>query len=210
MLAPSPSTDCRGLETRLIDTFQTRGGFGVFECFLPHSLLWQRATATLKPIESFHNDQVPPPTWSWMAYEGTINYLPVPLGKVTWCPDNIISPFSPQATAASFPNRPVGDPDASYLRASISEISGTPNLPTKYTFKAVYDLPDREPSHAHSCVVLGSGLPYNGSGGKVHYVLLVHPVSGWEVKNVYKRVGVAILDDKYITSYVQPKIVWIR
>src|SRR5438477_11418672 len=63
----------KGLETRLIRTFGTTGGFGIFDIYLHRCLLWQRSGDTLRRIPSFRGGQVP--SWSWMAYTGGIRYL---------------------------------------------------------------------------------------------------------------------------------------
>ncbi|KAK3949090.1 hypothetical protein QBC32DRAFT_400483 [Pseudoneurospora amorphoporcata] len=77
-----------GLEERLIrDLDGCSGGFGVFDdkqSLLPRSLLWQRDRRflTLEKI-----DKINVHTWSWMAYQGGIDYMDVPLGGVDWDPN---------------------------------------------------------------------------------------------------------------------------
>jgi hypothetical protein len=83
-LALSVKTDrpiaIKGLETRLIRTFETVGGYGIFDLYLHRGLLWQRSGDTLDRITS-RGERVP--SWSWMAYEGGIRYMDVPLGGVS-------------------------------------------------------------------------------------------------------------------------------
>lgn len=68
-----------GLEKRLIRTFDTMGGYGVFLQYLDRSLLWRRKEqAWLTPIEYFTARTVP--SWSWMANEGAIEYPRVEFG----------------------------------------------------------------------------------------------------------------------------------
>ena len=82
----------KGLEIRLMDTFNTFGGFGILNKYLHRCLLWQRAGKTLKRIQSFCRDnQVP--SWSWMSYDGPISYMIVPFGQASWSED-ILSPFA--------------------------------------------------------------------------------------------------------------------
>lgn len=77
------------LEKRLHRDLKSSGGFGVFDdsrSLLPRSLLWQRGAE----VTSLNKISFPPdthtrlPTWSWMAYDGGIDFLDLPLGEVDW------------------------------------------------------------------------------------------------------------------------------
>lgn len=72
-----------GLEKRLADTFRTQSMHGVFEKYLHRSLLWKRSEDTrMKQILYATDKRIP--SWSWMAYEGPIKYVPIPFGRVEW------------------------------------------------------------------------------------------------------------------------------
>ncbi|RSL99016.1 hypothetical protein CEP52_009960 [Fusarium oligoseptatum] len=77
-----------GLEQRLVNAFETHGGYGVFQGkFFGRSLLWIRdakLTDKLKNIDFPSSQKYVVPTWSWMAYEGAITYMTVPFGEVDW------------------------------------------------------------------------------------------------------------------------------
>ncbi|RSM02827.1 hypothetical protein CEP52_007735 [Fusarium oligoseptatum] len=75
-----------GLEKRLLDAFQTRGGFGIFEVYLARSLLWSRQKDVFLSRIPFTKSR-PPPSWSWMAYQGPITYMEVPFDQVDWTND---------------------------------------------------------------------------------------------------------------------------
>ncbi|ROW10118.1 hypothetical protein VMCG_02144 [Cytospora schulzeri] len=96
-----------GIERRLVESFGVRGGFGILDDddempgLLRRSLLWCRARTTprLKKVNfeganSLKQIVSPPPTWSWMAYEGAINYLKVVNGAVDWNTEGVHSPWS--------------------------------------------------------------------------------------------------------------------
>lgn len=94
-----------GLENRLIRNLNIRGGFGVLDDetrgLLRRSLLWCRADGQLrlKKIDFSQASElcttVPtPPSWSWMAYEGAIDYVVPPFNQVHWDERNVISPWS--------------------------------------------------------------------------------------------------------------------
>ncbi|KAK3648109.1 hypothetical protein LTR56_002587 [Elasticomyces elasticus] len=61
-----------GLESRLVRAFGTDGGFGIFEKYLHRGIMWQRASSEVQRI-SFSRAVDEVPSWSWMAYQGTID-----------------------------------------------------------------------------------------------------------------------------------------
>ena len=66
-----------GLEYRLATYYRTLTVYGVFAKFLHETLLWRRGTDRLQPIDFPGKLKDRPPSWSWMAYTGGIDYLPV-------------------------------------------------------------------------------------------------------------------------------------
>lgn len=94
-----------GLENRLIRDLNIRGGFGVLDDerhgLLRRSLLWRRAEGQLSltkidfRLANELRATVPtPPSWSWMAYEGPIEYMDLPFNQVHWDERSIVSPWS--------------------------------------------------------------------------------------------------------------------
>ncbi|EKG09203.1 Heterokaryon incompatibility, partial [Macrophomina phaseolina MS6] len=73
-----------GLERRLTDTFKTRCSYGVFEKYLGRSLLWQRAEDSKELKRIAYPDDRSVPSWSWMAYDGNIEYVEVDSDVVEW------------------------------------------------------------------------------------------------------------------------------
>lgn len=72
-----------GLEQRLAETMQTPGRHGVTEKYLHRGLLWQRAGAgRLRRIRYGRGRGVP--SWSWMAYDGQIEYMDIEFGSAEW------------------------------------------------------------------------------------------------------------------------------
>lgn len=182
----------KGLETRLIKTFGTTGSYGVFELYLHRCLLWQRAEATLKHIDSFHSTMVP--SWSWMAYEGAIRYVDVPYGRVSWRKD-IVSPFArvkeldetaelvPEGSKAIM-DLEIEAPAWDFVRLEEQEI--------------VWDEPDRNISRPPKCVIIGESKHPSPVDNRMCWVLIIallHSVSGFEV---WERVGVGHFRRQYI------------
>ncbi|KAK1714251.1 heterokaryon incompatibility protein-domain-containing protein [Colletotrichum lupini] len=87
-----------GLEKRLIQSFKTHGGYGVFDDgggLLRRSLLWQRASVSALDRIIFPAERdLEVPTWSWMAYKGGIDYLEPPFDGVDWEKSEIQSPWA--------------------------------------------------------------------------------------------------------------------
>jgi hypothetical protein len=195
-----------GLEKRLIHSFGVQGGFGVFNKAralgqLRRSLLWHRASdvAALEPI-SFEDDRGvepgtrPPPTWSWMAYKGGIEYLDLPFAQVEWEEGDIV---------------PVGDwksSEGATADLGLSVVARGLNVTTATPAgRFIYDAPDQTgmlPTDL-KCVVLGRLKPPRQSeqpiGIRTHFVLLVTTgASTARGDPVYHRVGVGSMPGNWI------------
>jgi hypothetical protein len=97
-----------GLEKRLQKAFNTKGRYGIFDdgnktdgSLFHRSLLWRRAWgpddktdgAPLKAI-AFSTETSHVPSWSWMAYEGGIDYTDPPYHSATWETRELIPPWT--------------------------------------------------------------------------------------------------------------------
>ncbi|KAI0908761.1 hypothetical protein F4823DRAFT_639853 [Ustulina deusta] len=184
----------RGLESRLINTFGTSGGVGIFDIYLHRSLLWQRAGDTLKSITSFRD--APVPSWSWMAYDGPVRYLTVPFGEVTWS-ENIISPFSKDSSrnavvSGAFRGDKVIATSPLELEAPVW------NLLDAESGQRIMDDPGRAFDQPIQCVVLGKSKMPPVDESQVHWVLLVHPRKVADNVALYERAGVGVLRKRHI------------
>lgn len=203
-----------GIEKHLISSFDVRGGFGVLDDgnrgLLWRSLLWQRARdapSGLKRIEfellkGVAVARIPPPSWSWMAYKGAIDYLDLPFNEVDW-EENDISSRWLRGTGNSWSYS--GDSLTCPLELIVHGRSF--DLQTaKISDKAsiVLDDTDRtdELEPFLKCVVLGrlKGQAKESSDARTHYVLLVTPTSrqGGGSPSIYNRVGVGYIPGVFI------------
>ncbi|KAK8134996.1 hypothetical protein PG984_007008 [Apiospora sp. TS-2023a] len=82
-----------GLESRLGTTFKTRAEFGVLQEYLQRGLLWKRSETCRGLSRIEQKAAVSVPSWSWMAYQGAIDYVYVPLNDTDWFDENLESPF---------------------------------------------------------------------------------------------------------------------
>lgn len=173
----------RGLEARLLTTFNTTGGYGILDKYLQRSLLWQRSGKAISRVSG--------PSWSWMAYDGPIDYMAVPLGEDKSWFEGITSPFAKG-----------GQPSV----LSRSQLESEDVISTTLAIGApvweIVDMTDAEiildDPHCHigqplQCIVVGKSTVEPLDEHQAHYVLLVHHVSNVEEDQVYERIGVGIL-----------------
>lgn len=198
-----------GIEKHLIFSFDIRGGFGVLDDgnrgLLWRSLLWRRAQnarSGLKRIE-FQSLKgaavaiIPPPSWSWMAYTGAIDYLDLPFNEVDWEEHDICSWWS-RGTGKSWSYS--GDKLTCPLELTVHgrplDLQAAMNSDT-----ASIDLddPDKmdELDSSLKCVVLGrlKDQVKDSSYARIHYILLVTLTApqGGGSSLIYNRVGVGYL-----------------
>ncbi|OCK73239.1 hypothetical protein K432DRAFT_399013 [Lepidopterella palustris CBS 459.81] len=158
----------RGLERRLLSTLKTEGGYGIFEKYLHRCLLWQKSIRSLKRIMSFRGETVP--SWSWMAYEGGIEYMDVPYGKVDWAKD-IVSPFN--GTKLSEAHDPMV---VTQLKAPIYDLVDSQSA------GLVLDETDRSIKRHLKCIIVGTSKAPNPKDQALCYVLLVQEAVDQEPK----------------------------
>lgn len=192
-----------GLEKRLMDVFQTRGGYGIFEVYLERSLLWLRPEGTSLSVIEYPSTVIVP-SWSWMAYEGSIAYLEVPFDGVNWLSDHE-SPFHTDASGgsrhfweASRPASPLMLKSKKARKLRWDQFKG------QSTQSIIFDL---EPSPYHvediRCIVLGrtkSSLDMKVSlntKGSLNYIMAIAPSPGG-TPETYVRAGVGAMSNECI------------
>ncbi|KAG6354470.1 hypothetical protein INS49_004487 [Diaporthe citri] len=201
-----------GLEKRLISSLGLRGGFGMLDDngpgLLRRSLLWRRAQdvesldlITFNSTSDTSSKAAPPPTWSWMAYKGAIEYLDLPFYQVEWETKDIISPWATNALGTwSYSGDISAEPRglrviARSFDAEVAAIDDTSDL--------IIDTPSSTPfpGSALKCVILGRlrSESEEAAGGRRHFVMLVKP-TGSEAKGsyIYLRAGVGFMPGSLI------------
>lgn len=198
-----------GIEKHLISSFEVRGGFGVLDDggrgLLWRSLLWQRAHDApngLKRID-FQSRKggtgviISPPSWSWMAHKGAIDYLNLPFDGVDWEEEDIRSRWL-SGTGNSWSYS--GDCLTCPLELTVY---GRPfDLQAARTSDSgdiILDDPDGpdELEHFLKCVILGrsKGQTQDSGDARTYYVLLVTPAKTPDGGStlIYHRVGVGCM-----------------
>jgi len=187
----------KGLETRLIRTFGTTGGFGIFNIYLHRCLLWQRSDKPLKRITSFHGPVVP--SWSWMAYMGVISYLKAPYGSVDWEPD-VISPYVDDVNSDG--DEPNTKGEIPRVQAVARDFVSYPAVlalgEDRWSWRVILDDPESEASRRvgerPKCVVVGKSKEEVEDGELAYYVLLITSIAAAGGSGrVWERIGVGVL-----------------
>lgn len=193
-----------GLEQRLIQSFGVHGGFGVLDDrnpgLLRRSLLWHRAqeTASLGEID-FAAPGAAPPTWSWMAYTGAIDYLELPFGQVEWERTEILSPWASSPVGRRYSS------DDSAGTASLSVLARDfvtdPDV-AQEDVNVILDTSSVVVWSDLKCVVLGrSKGPLTDLGTRTHFVLLVAASKARRGRDVqFRRMGIASMPGIYINQ----------
>lgn len=173
-----------GLEQRLQQTFDCRGRFGIFEKFLPDSLLWQRhSSSQLIPIE--YPRTRPIPSWSWMAYAGPISYVEVDFSLVDWCHSSVKLMVMPQNGSSGL----IKGFLASTSRALIS-------APSELVDGIRFDQQIGKTWHDPRCIVLAKDAQRHAESK--HYVLVI--AKEFEEGIFFKRVGAGWLLEQNMAS----------
>ncbi|KAI3390842.1 hypothetical protein diail_8545 [Diaporthe ilicicola] len=198
-----------GIEKHLISSFDVRGGFGVLDDghrgLLWRSLLWQRAQDPANVLKRIEFEKlkgvaiaiIPPPSWSWMAHKGSIDYLDLPFNEVEWEEDDIRSRWS-GGTRKSWSYS--GDYSTCPLELTVHGRSfDLQAARVSESASIVLDDPGRTDELAPflKCVVLGrlKGQEKESRNARTHYVLLVTLAAPQDGRSTstYNRVGVGYM-----------------
>lgn len=187
-----------GLEIRLIRALDVHGGFGVFEShrpgdesYLRRSLLWRRGhdCPSMIKIQFGSERAISVPSWSWMAYEGGIDYLNPPFNGTDW-ERGIKSPWTQQSSQES--------------SWHTTDRRGNRVLEGKaYKFSVgndddiTFDHEDNKEVENLGCVVIGTSKLGIDQKNKEYYVLVIgkQSGSGWERIGAGKLLGKSIAFD---------------
>jgi hypothetical protein len=176
------------LEQRLIRAFNTDGGSGIFEKFLGRSLLWQR-DPKIKAMNriTFTNDEIP--SWSWMAYGGSITFMDLPFDEVEWEKEEIRSPWSPHPTGSGPVWHSTRLRSNYYLEVVIREFRRDSTAQQVL----IFDQDHNHSMESFKCVIIGKRKTEIDTPAQVHYVLLVTPKVGSDDTRLFERVGVGYM-----------------
>jgi hypothetical protein len=195
-----------GLESRIAQAKNCETRFGIFQSFLHRSLLWQRSEERNTDRIDYKAQIVP--SWSWMAYSGSIQFMDITFGGVEWVRS---LRFNKRYKYRRFNKKwkPALVTDISSFQGCNPERKGTgyPILDLDGTERGriQYDIETHEHLNAERCVVVGRDSRESDAGKRKYYILVVRSTG---VENEYTRVGVGwILSDYVARQGVQALIV---
>jgi hypothetical protein len=195
-----------GLESRIAQVKKCETRFGIFQSFLHRSLLWQRS----EERDTDRIDYGPRivPSWSWMAYNGSIEFTDIPWGEVEW------------VCGLRFNNKPNEQSgfDEEWKSALVTDVGSFRrcNFKRRGTGCAIldldrpdgadgadgaergwieYDMETHERLDAERCVVLGRDFFESAAGKRNYYILVVRPTG---IENEYTRVGAGCIQSDYV------------
>jgi hypothetical protein len=194
-----------GLEKRLMKALKSSGGYGIFQSkdekknYFHRGLLWQRSGARIERIKFKSEDQVP--SWSWMAFNGGIRYMNVPLGDIEKAKDTV-SPFERLETGMLHTD--ISSGSTAELQAPVR------TLATETPEWLILDEPERILAKPLKCVIIGRRIKQAVDGQRTHYAMVISFLSVEEGVEIYERAGVAYLGTAEILPEQDKKYVRIR
>ncbi|KAK7718097.1 hypothetical protein SLS63_010580 [Diaporthe eres] len=207
-----------GLERRLIRDLRAQGGFGIFDdgrSLFHHSLLWQRGREVPPMAKIPSVPSLPVPSWSWMGYDGGIDFVNLPLGGVHWYTDAIKSPWVTEGPGTCH----TGDgKEFVELKAWARPFApGSVGLSPTDEIELVCDCQDTVDLNNKDlmCVVVGREKRSSCDIEEMaHFVLIVtgskEALRSKEGNPVCERVGVGRMKGKYLNLQSSPEAVVIR
>jgi hypothetical protein len=136
------------------------------------------------------------PSWSWMAYSGSIQFLDIPLGEVEWIDDLRFDEeyACDHAITTNLWTLQDCTVEARGGRYTTLDRNG------KERGWIQYDEEDSEELSEGMCVVIGRTHSFFSSGtwgAKEYYILVVNPTS---VKGEYRRIGVGLVQSDWVVG----------
>ncbi|KAI0146112.1 hypothetical protein GGR57DRAFT_506630 [Xylariaceae sp. FL1272] len=196
-----------GIQSRLLRAFGTHGGYGIFDevqkdtsggGLLRRSLLWHCPDNKELTRISFTRDPrlSGVPSWSWMAYNGSIDYLKPEFGNIDWA--DVQSPWSSDKGSRQV----LRLPDRSKESVLISGLVRDLRISDGFDGNLFYDIPSETDTDRVRCIVLGVSKGKRSAKERRHYVILVQLSEhrGLDGSELYQRVGAGYLLGRYISG----------
>jgi len=179
------------LTKAMAKALDTNVSYGIFECFLHRSLLWQPAQNTLTQIS--YNSKAPP-SWSWMAYHGQIKYLQIGPEDIEWD----INVRFVHALRFAIPRNYVVKARVRRLRDCKIKLEGV-----------IFDEGDNEVGQLYfdtelrnilpevRCAIIGREIEVE-DGNRKYYVLFVTKCATSWGREKFRRVGMGLIQKRFI------------
>jgi hypothetical protein len=185
-VATDRSVAIYGLEKRLAKAFYSRSSYGILDSYRHHCLLWQRAGE--KPLRRIkYPKKRTVPSWSWMAYEGTIRYLDVPTEGMSWSKLlNFLPALDPQGNGLGNDAAPARWFKATVSRLAVQELQKEP-------WRLIMDDPDTVDVDNISGIIIG--MHEDVKNAAVQYLVVAVAA---RFLGGYQRVGVGRIEERHL------------
>lgn len=186
-----------GLQQKLFQTILVEGGFGVIDDkehpgWLCRSLLWARdpLVPTLTRIAFPHDCATSiVPSWSWMAFDGGIDYLHPDFGGFDW------EPLQP-------PCWPIENNDPSNISMIATAWEYDLEAAGPGEGEVVFDIPGAPKPAKRICVVLGKAKGSLLPDSRKHWVLVIAPTARRRKGSlVYERIGAGYMPGRCLSRF---------
>jgi hypothetical protein len=185
-----------GLESRIAQAKKCETRFGIFQSFLHRSLLWQRSEERDSDRIDYGAQIVP--SWSWMAYNGSIEFMYIPVEEVEWV-HGLRFNKRDEHSGLNENWKPALVTDIGSFQRCNHERRGTGyailDLCGTERGRIQYDMETHEHLNAERCVVVGRDSRDSDAGKRKYYILVVRSTG---MENEYTRVGAGWIPSDYI------------
>jgi hypothetical protein len=180
-----------GLESRIAQAKKCETRFGIFQSFLHRSLLWHRSGK--RDTERIDYGAQIVPSWSWMAYTGSIDFMDIPFGKVEWVHGlrfnnqnrcRWLNEKWKPALVTDISSLRKCNPDRKDTGYAILDLDGAERGWIQY------DMETHERLDSERCIVIGRDLRQ-----LKYYILVVKPTG---MENEYTRVGAGWIQSDHV------------
>lgn len=186
-----------GLEKRMIESLHEdggiHGGYGIldgrkteFQSFLGRSLLWIRGSES--PLRRIIPQAISIPTWSWMAYEGQIDYMHPDFGQVFWNTDRIEPPWNIKSESPVWHTGSFNGPKLTAYARDFAKRQGD---------QIFFDDNSSKPCESLKYVLIGTLKPTSFAPGML-YVLIIASKTQGQGSQTWERVGVGALNKRSV------------
>ena len=200
---------------RIIREFKDEGLAGLFKQYWGRCLLWRRAGSSLNLIDFSPNPERRvcrrAPTWSWMAWDGVINFLAVGDKTLDWNLYNAVSkkdgiklPKMDNGRATS-----TGKTTSWLSTARCQDSVAIAGVAFQFTVPLgtgedeayiCFDSNDVAPAGNLKCLIIGSQIHFSHTEMRKHYVMIIRQRDAGSSGSAYERVGVGSIIGKFIVE----------
>lgn len=176
-----------GLVDRISSALPSRSSYGVFDFFLHRTLLWKVAGQQKIEKIKYSSPNKQPPSWSWMAYRGGIQFLGNEYGELSLFKDLVLNGNALDVVVWKFRDCHVEVSRTSPER----RILGTSAGERKERGWVIYDVEDGNDLSLERAVIMAK----RGGRGERCYMLVVKLQAG---RSEYERVGMREIEEEWV------------